>query len=828
MATNDKKINIYQGRLFSLTGMKEQFLDLLWDELGAVAEAAFFGKTGTLHATDIIELNNSGGGSTFTVDLTGGATKVFADGHTIDLSLITGTGITEDIPCENSVGVDYYVGVKYAEVEYGVENNPRRGDPEYPSLKQTYGELDNPDSVADNATYIRLVINAITESGVDHSGRTVRVWLVDPVSPNEAVAFFEGTSAYSAPNNYVDIPYSGADGPLGQDTGVDPPSTTATDYKVFIEGVTWKRNTDLRNNPDYAFLGIITGGTPPTFDMSDQEPILRITLDTAYDSTIGGGAGRIIEVDSGAVEMNTPGSSGDTHRAQLRLNRLGGGSSNMDFMLEIIQPDSDTIPLAVVAAMSDLGSGFLQEEEPVTLAASTVTLTRGGVNLTWGDIRLNNKLHLIWLHDLDDATDEGLYAIQAFGVNTIGVYDLDGSFPAFTATIGKATILHPRLVISGPGVFPLSPMLDWWEGSILTLSDGEHTPAPLRILPETRNGKIIVYDASLQGVTYYDPREMLEVDPDAVGKDDEYPFKIRRSVVLNAGTIGAPPEEPDYRRDGLRIYNAAGSAIERDPRFALAVDYGEPEEVPTTPGASWPMSGIDVDGGFHRGHHFRDDFMYHPAKWNLTANAPPPYFATALGGSSVVAVDGSTHRKYGHGCCELEATGAPNDEVVLYAPQCMNLDVDYDFRWVFRARIRLDDGSDLLNSRVQIGLGGGANFYFFERSGANIWNMVTSGPTYTVLPVSQPVGLYQWLSIMVFDGSVIWSIATKGFPSVNTGSGLVATGALSGTLDILYPFCVIRTLDGSVQQLQLDYWEWWDRETIYARFGNSYNLQHLP
>jgi hypothetical protein len=827
MATNDRKINIYQARLFSLTGLKERFLDLLVDDLAAVAQAAFFGITGTLHAENLIGLDNSGGGSTFSVDITGAQKVLTGEGKTVDLSQITGVGITESIPFENTGAVTYYVGVKFAEVEWGVENNPQRSDPEYPSLKQTYGEVDNPDSVADNTTYIRLVINGITESGVDHSGRTVRVWLVDPVSPNEAVAFFEGTSAYSSPNNYVDIPYSGADGPLGQDTGVDPPSTTASDYKVFIEGVTWKKNTDLRNDSDYAFIGLITGGTPPTFDTDDQVPVLRVTLDTAYDSTLGGGRGRVIEADAGAVEVNTATTTGDKLRAQLRLERTGN-TGNMQFHLQMLMGDEKAIPIAALEPLRD-GVALLEEED-VTCSGTVINFTRGPVDLYDLSLRVNPALHLVYLKDTDpgDGAEDGLYLISSIpSLNGMVLRDMDGAVVAFTATTAKCTVLHPACVFSNALPNPLvgTGVLDYWTGFLLTLRDGQENNKYMRVLPEG-GGQVLIYDggaSSPAAITDTRPRELIRIDPNVIGTDLEWPMKIRRSVIIRGGEVGSLPQESDYDRDGLRIWDADGDALARDPAFPFCVDYGFPEDVPTF--HTWPMAGIEQNGAPIRGHHFRDDFMYHNSKWNSGANAPQHYVAIGTGSGDVVAKTGAAGQKYGTGCVELETGALTGESAILYGPQCCNMDTDFDFRWCFRARLRFDESSLQDFTLVQIGLLGGANAIYFERSGTGYWHLKANG-TDVSLTVNQPQSKYQWLSLVIFQSIVFWAIAIKDNSATNYGSGAVAIPSLSGVADVLQPTALIQTTENAAHKMQLGYWEWWDREALYGRFGTSYNLNH--
>lgn len=505
MATNDKKINLYHRRLLSLTSIKDNFLDYLVDSIRSLAQSMFIFSSGILDG-DAIGINNSGGGNTFTLDLTNASKVLVANGEVIDLSQITGVGITESIPFENTASATYYIGIKHQEVPFGIEANASTGDPEYPSWKQTYGEKDYPDSVSDNTTYIRLIINSITESGVDHSGRTVRVWLVDPVSLVEGTAYYEGTVVYDAPNNYVDIPYSGASGPLGQDTSVDPPSTTNTDYEVFIEGATWKKNTDLSADSNYAYLGEGTGGTPPTFDPTVQDLLFTNSLDTSYDGPTGSGSGRRIIVDSGAIELVSSYMINDAHGAQLRLTRHGA-SKNCEMHLEVIgSKDQEGSFLVTLDPVKDPADTTLQDSDAVTLNAidGRMDFTRGGVNLQDASLRIDNRLHVVLLEGT--TSNDGLYIIDSFTASYIlvgtrfGGYAPDSSWEE--GATGTATILVPRFIAGqrhpvGSSGTPLD-QLEYWRGCLLVATDGKQETLPVRHIPNVPSG------SAADVVEYYD------------------------------------------------------------------------------------------------------------------------------------------------------------------------------------------------------------------------------------------------------------------------------------------------------------------------------------
>jgi hypothetical protein len=602
MPTNDRKVNIYNKRLLSLTALKNEFLDYLQNAVNEIGSSFFADQSGTLD-NQKIGLNNGHGGSTFDIDVTN-AHKVLAGNHTIDLNVITGAGKTHTIPFENTSG-PYYAGVYFAEVEDGIEINPRTGDPEYKSLKQTFGNVATPTSVIDNTTYIRININSITESGVNHSGRTVRVWMVDPVSPSEAIAFFEGTSAYSAPNNYVDIPYSGANGPLGQDTSSQPPSTTAADYEVFIEGVTWRKNTDLRLETTCAFLGIITAGTPPTFNIDDQILLQIVSLDRAYDGLGGLGNGRQIYSDAGAVEIIT-GSLGttDEHKASLIINRMDN-TSYFQVALEILAGDSKTVPLCIVQEWTAI------KDKTVNVSGDTVTFS--GVNPSTSELDVD----LMWLW-IKTGTANGIYAMTpSMGATTIQCRDIiTGASPAWGAETGlTASILIPRFVFANKDAS--NYRLDHLQGLLLTGCDGAgNSTEMLRLVPYKGSGQLLSiknnYKDSAGNIT---PQDLAWIEFDSASVNNPGAvLKLGKWI----GTIGS--DTAVHGRMGIDFRPHIHTAGDAD-KYALNVKpLSSSDPINTVQLSSravglhdryqteimrWTPAGRMADT-----HRFRDDFMY--------------------------------------------------------------------------------------------------------------------------------------------------------------------------------------------------------------------------
>jgi len=302
MATGDSRIAIFVDRLLSKTALGDQFFDYLNDKIDQALSALFQGQDGTLSSGQV-DLTSTAN-DTITLDLSAANEGIVEGGQVITLSAVAFW--TDEVPFENATGVDYYVGVPYASTPSEVGLNPRKGNPEYLAYQDTWGMVGNPDSVTDVPNVeISLVVDDLTEAGVTHAGRLARVWLATPQSGEETVAFWEGSVVWDGSNNVLEIPYTNPDGPLGQDTSTLPPSTNAGDYEIHIYGPRISRNTDLRPDNEYWFLGTVTGNgpssTPVVFDTSDQFSVFLITLDAAYDG-IGSGGGRIINVDSGPIE----------------------------------------------------------------------------------------------------------------------------------------------------------------------------------------------------------------------------------------------------------------------------------------------------------------------------------------------------------------------------------------------------------------------------------------------------------------------------------------------------------------------------------------------
>jgi hypothetical protein len=451
MSTGDQKVSLYEKQNLGQQDLLTYWFNYQDTKLNDVVSYTFL-SAGIL-STQPITLS-SVSNDTFRAVLTNANTGVDDDGHIMDLSNLS-VAWYQEIAFENSNAIPYYVGFRYQSVPSEAEPNPRSAEAEYSLYKDLIGELGDPDSVTDNTTYIRLVLDGILEAGVDHSGRLVRVYLDNPVSPDSSIAFYDGTVVYST-NNYVDIPYTAIAGPLGQTAPDFPISTTASDYTVHVKGLSWFRNTDIRTDGNYAFIGITTGNgpaaTPVSFDISDQVLTLFNSLDNAYrgGSTATPAAGRNISVDKWAVELSQSASAqrgSDIGNAIMRFNKIGetidGGAHTMKFHPDGVWAIGDI----ELENLTDGGPDLLAEES-VTLGVGTnvVTFTGGTVDLTTFNDWLNSNLFFVWITGTTNSAQDGLYiGSPPASSTTIAVLNLDTGTPVFVAAGAsvKARIFIP-------------------------------------------------------------------------------------------------------------------------------------------------------------------------------------------------------------------------------------------------------------------------------------------------------------------------------------------------------------------------------------------------
>ena len=497
MPTYDKMINIYFNRLLDQTSLRENLLEFFDDKLSETVSAMFQGQSGTLDSQKV-ELTSTAN-DTFDLDMTNARKVVVGNGNVITLPENANRVLKEhlQVPFVNTTAQTYEVGIRYQQVEDGIQINGRTGAPEYPRLREDMGEKDNPDSVVDTpGVSITLYINGLTQSSVDHSGRKAIVFLTIPQSGVESVAYYEGVVAYSSPNNQIVIPYSGGDGPLGQDTSVDPPSTLATDYIVFLPGASWKQGTStIYGDNDYAFIGRIAGNgpgaTPTSFSEDLQNPVFLITLQNAYDG-IGSGAGREIVANDGAVNISSL-DSNDNYRSLLVLDRLGATEGSAGGVT-IVSDAEGHAQLNIVPIENTAGSPHLQIGEPGTTgAAGLVNLTRTGRDLVSAGV--SNLCDFAFTKDFLTAANNGLYRIASFDATSVTLQNLDGTAISSWASGETGTVYIMRTRFSVGESAALDGM-DGASGGARFNGLAEDTEPVIRTYPHGATANVEHYDRS--------------------------------------------------------------------------------------------------------------------------------------------------------------------------------------------------------------------------------------------------------------------------------------------------------------------------------------------
>jgi len=535
----------------------------------------------------------------------------------------------------------------------------------------------------------------------------------------------------------------------------------------------------------------------------------------------------------GTIRVTSLAETGGPRNSLLTLSKYGS-SDYGQFMMLAEMGDVSAIPIACVQPINS-GTDLLNEETDCTLSTSswTLTLNRSGVDLEALALRLNAKMHLVWVFDADDESDEGLYVIDAFTTNTFDLRRLDGIAKTFVGGSCKCSVLMPRFTVANSAPFG-GGNAEWWQGTILTLQDGQRNAADLRILTEA--GKIVVYDHSKSGASqYYEPREMIVIDPSKVGADPiDWPIKFLRSVLINGGVAtGATGEEDYYSRDGLRIYNAGGLLSDRDTAFALVVDYGFPELIPTQ--HTWPTFAVQTNGAVDRGPHFRDDFLTYP-RTGSPFTSLGPYYTNFVGGGSAYVRDVTDGAGFGHGCVELITGTSISDvaEMGLDLLPC-NVDSDHDFRWMYRSRVKVSSFTDmqLVHGFYQNSGGSNRRWYFvlnYAGDPIGTWRggwLEPPSSWYVTDPIcGLSVDEYQWFEIEITGTMAFWTIEKKNHVANSYGGESGFHASLAGDPAMVAPSIWLQTQAAAAKNVVLDYWEFWDKEAVVGRFGNSHNLQH--
>lgn len=260
MGTGARHLAINNKMILGTQDLDDRFFQYL---LGLIQEgvAAHWNVDGAFS----VKLGLSGG--TNTVSVTGTSLATDGLGHIIDVGQAYPDA---SAVFENTNGVTYYVGLRYAQVPAGIVINPRTGKPNYQAWEDVIGESASPTEVTDNGDgTITFNVNSVTEASVTNAGRKVRVYRNTPadLSLTSNIAIEELTVSYNGGTGKNTITTAGT---LGQDAV----STTAGDYTVVLMGISVRRNFNLETSPNHMFVGTVAGvgvgGTPAVFNTANQ------------------------------------------------------------------------------------------------------------------------------------------------------------------------------------------------------------------------------------------------------------------------------------------------------------------------------------------------------------------------------------------------------------------------------------------------------------------------------------------------------------------------------------------------------------------------------
>lgn len=262
--TGNTWLNLYTAKILGFTDLEDRFAEVLRSEQ-RTALADLWGPGGTLSA----KVPAGAGGVTFplTGRLSIGGTHGGYNGSGYRLEMDGTDPEYLNVPFEDTGATTYHLGLKHAgdDTVPGAAELGKDGSINWSYYNDAIGEVVTPDSVIDNGdgtlTLVLAASGVHADWGTDTSTRPVTVWKLVPVTSG-AEALYEGTAAYDAGDTRIEVTTT-------HDFGQATPSTTAADYRVLVKGPT-VTETDISSDADYWYLGTILGGSPSTFDATNQ------------------------------------------------------------------------------------------------------------------------------------------------------------------------------------------------------------------------------------------------------------------------------------------------------------------------------------------------------------------------------------------------------------------------------------------------------------------------------------------------------------------------------------------------------------------------------
>jgi hypothetical protein len=448
MPTGDEFVNAVMKRFLSQNRIADNIIEYLQENSFDVCARAF-PQQGMF--TYPVTITPGSGDFALSVAPAGSIESTDGLGHVMKLITARQTAISY----EAAISSTYWIGKKFIEIPNGMYDNPRTGIPEYDKIMEEVGELENPTSVTDDGGgVITLNVNSIFESGVDHTGRIVRVWLVNPLSGDQTVAFEDCVVSYAATDNSVSTTSSS----LGQGTI----STNAPDYQVACLGVSVRKSVSNPFGDEYSIVGKIVldgGGSPTATDQAEQSDFSggENTLQSAYDGA-GSGGGRAITVNDLAVLLSQSNSSfheKDIAHAVLRMNKNDDETDPVYPWTDV--PRETEMGIDAKMRFNTLGSlvhrthiwdyggndeVLASETVQVTGDGNTLTFTRSSppgldLDLATGDGTIYPDVDFVEISEAENAVNNGLFIIKTLigdPTNTVTLYELDALTDAALVT----------------------------------------------------------------------------------------------------------------------------------------------------------------------------------------------------------------------------------------------------------------------------------------------------------------------------------------------------------------------------------------------------------
>lgn len=397
MSTGAQHTAITAKRILGTQDFGSRFLDYL-----ATRDQENFGRIYNASGVYNTKLTAFGDGAdSFSINGTSQSTDGI--GNLLDISNLTEkTGIQ----FENSLGVWYYVGLKYASRPVDVAINPRTGMPDYTHYEDYIGNSDDPDSVVDNGTNLTFVVDSITEAGHSNAGREVMVFLKVPAENGTSAAIAIETATVVWTGSQNEITTSGL---LGQST----PSTTSADYTVILLGPVVS-TADISGDAGICFLGLIQGagaGNTPSISTNAAQNLIVGTLSNLNEVLR-------VEPSNGRLKVDVVASGTEVGIDQIRVTKTGTG-----VVFSVDENGNVTIE-------GDLNVTGTTTQEDIVTVNSSETITD---NLTAGDANADShNIKGTWSHR--DQAESTYYFYINGSTGRIGIGSVDNGTHALTVT----------------------------------------------------------------------------------------------------------------------------------------------------------------------------------------------------------------------------------------------------------------------------------------------------------------------------------------------------------------------------------------------------------